>query len=211
MADDTTFCGVFDGHGPCGHLVARKVRDVLPLKLQSFLHGFQAKQNESGTTCFNGNMKKPDVVEFEKDGTTEDKMLSLWREAFLKSYKAMDKELKSHSNLDCFCSGSTAVTMVKQVCVCDINFAHIVCLYLGCTCSYTFSTLLSQLKGSNLFMGYIGDSRAVLGSKDDADSLVAIQLSVDMKPDLPSKSKFPITYQTSSLIMFSVSLLESQI
>lgn len=35
-------------------------------------------------------------------------------------------------------------------------------------------------------MGYIGDSRAILGSKDSSDSLVAVQLTVDLKPDLPS-------------------------
>lgn len=35
-------------------------------------------------------------------------------------------------------------------------------------------------------MGYIGDSRAILGSKDNSDSMVAIQLTVDLKPDLPS-------------------------
>ncbi|KAI5069965.1 hypothetical protein GOP47_0014308 [Adiantum capillus-veneris] len=29
----TIFCGVFDGHGPLGHLVARTVIDVLPMKL----------------------------------------------------------------------------------------------------------------------------------------------------------------------------------
>lgn len=45
----------------------------------------------------------------------EDQLGSLWRDAFLKSYKAMDKELRSHPTLDCFCSGSTAVTIVKQV------------------------------------------------------------------------------------------------
>lgn len=39
-------------------------------------------------------------------------------------------------------------------------------------------------------MGYIGDSRAVLGSKDCNDAMVATQLSVDMKPDLPSKTHF---------------------
>lgn len=27
----------------------------------------------------------------------------------------MDKELKLHPTVDCFCSGSTAVTLVKQV------------------------------------------------------------------------------------------------
>uniref|UniRef100_A0A5B6ZQF6 protein-serine/threonine phosphatase n=1 Tax=Davidia involucrata TaxID=16924 RepID=A0A5B6ZQF6_DAVIN len=156
MPEDVTFCGVFDGHGPHGHLVARKVRDALPLKLLSFLHSYESKQNGSSTTCCNGNLKS-DGGDFEKDGTMEDKVDSLWREAFLKSYKAMDKELRSHPNLDCFCSGSTAVTIVKQ--------------------------------GSNLFMGNIGDSRAILGSKDSNDSMVAIQLTVDLKPDLPREAE----------------------
>lgn len=115
MEEDMTFCGVFDGHGPYGHLVARKVRDVLPVKLQSFLHSCNSKQNESGLTCFNGNARKTDAGNCEDDDTAEDKLNSLWREAFLKSYKAMDKELRSHPHLDCFCSGSTAVTIVKQV------------------------------------------------------------------------------------------------
>ncbi|KAL0301516.1 UNVERIFIED_CONTAM: putative protein phosphatase 2C 52 [Sesamum radiatum] len=156
MAEDVTFCGVFDGHGPHGHLVARKVRDTLPLKLSSFLNSFGSKQNGSGANCCNGNMKS-DVADPVKDTSTEDRVESLWREAFLKSYKAMDKELRSHPNLDCFCSGSTAVTVVKQ--------------------------------GSNLFMGNIGDSRAILGSKDSNDSMVAIQLTVDLKPDLPREAE----------------------
>lgn len=39
-------------------------------------------------------------------------------------------------------------------------------------------------------MGYIGDSRAILASKDSNDSMVAIQLTVDLKPDLPSMFYF---------------------
>ncbi|KAL3631576.1 hypothetical protein CASFOL_024560 [Castilleja foliolosa] len=158
MTDDVTFCGVFDGHGPYGHLVSRKVRDTLPLKLSSFMNSFGSKKNGSGANCCNGNVKS-DVVDPAKDVTSdvEDKVESLWREAFLKSFKAMDKELRSHPNLDCFCSGSTAVTLVKQ--------------------------------GSNLFMGNIGDSRAILGSKDSNDSIVAIQLTVDLKPDLPREAE----------------------
>lgn len=35
-------------------------------------------------------------------------------------------------------------------------------------------------------MGNVGDSRAILGSKDSSDAMVAIQLTVDLKPDLPS-------------------------
>ncbi|XAR68032.1 Phosphoprotein phosphatase [Bertholletia excelsa] len=155
MPEDVTFCGVFDGHGPHGHLVARKVRDALPLKLLSFLHSCESKQNGSTTICCTGNLKSGGDP--EKDGATEDKADSLWKEAFLKSYKAMDKELRSHPNLDCFCSGSTAVTIVKQ--------------------------------GSNLYMGNIGDSRAILGSKDSNDSMIAIQLTVDLKPDLPREAE----------------------
>lgn len=158
LSEDAIFCGIFDGHGPHGHLVARKVRDALPLKLLSFLHSHVSKQNGSvKTTCFKGNTKPDNGGDMEKDGSTEDKVDSLWREAFLKSYKAMDKELRSHPNLDCFCSGSTAVTVVRQ--------------------------------GLNLFMGYIGDSRAILGSKDSSDSLVAVQLTVDLKPDLPREAE----------------------
>ncbi|KAK4369267.1 hypothetical protein RND71_013059 [Anisodus tanguticus] len=156
MAEDITFCGVFDGHGPHGHLVARKVRDALPLKLVSFLQSFDSKRNGSSGSCCNGNPNL-DVVEPDKDGGMEDKVDYLWREAFLKSYKAMDKELRSHPNLDCFCSGSTAITLVKQ--------------------------------GSNLFMGYIGDSRAIMASKDCNDSMVAVQLTVDLKPDLPKEAE----------------------
>ncbi|KAJ0447979.1 putative protein-serine/threonine phosphatase [Helianthus annuus] len=152
MADDVTFCGVFDGHGPHGHLVARKVRDTLPVKLFSYLDSYESKKNRSAT-CICGN------VDSGLDGGDgeEEKPELLWREAFLKSYKAMDKELKSHPNLDCFCSGSTAVTIVKQ--------------------------------GSNLFVGSIGDSRAIMASKDINDSLVAVQLTIDLKPDLPKAER----------------------
>ncbi|KAH9622316.1 hypothetical protein KSS87_020069 [Heliosperma pusillum] len=156
MTDDVTFCGVFDGHGPHGHLVARKVRDALPLKLVSFLNSCQSKEVGPSGTCCNGDLKS-DGVEAEKEGLVEDKLCSLWRDAFLKSFKSMDKELRSHPNVDCFCSGSTAVTIVKQ--------------------------------GSNLFMGNIGDSRAIMATKDSNDSLVAVQLTVDLKPDLPREAE----------------------
>ncbi|KAI4322641.1 hypothetical protein L6164_022315 [Bauhinia variegata] len=157
LSEDVIFCGVFDGHGPHGHLVARKVRDALPVKLLSFLHSGESRRNGSGKACFTGNVKSSDGGELEKDCSAEDKLNSIWRESFMKAYKAMDKELKSHPNLDCFCSGSTAVTMVKQ--------------------------------GSNLFMSNIGDSRAIMGSKDSNDSMVAIQLTVDLKPDLPREAE----------------------
>lgn len=179
MAEDVTFCGVFDGHGPHGHLVARKVRDVLPLKLMSFLQSVESKGNGSAADCSNENPES-EVLDPDKDQVNLDTQR---REAFLQSYKAMDKELRSQPNLDCFCSGSTAVTLVKQV-----SLVTFVMLYL-----LPFLSLLLFFfcfKGSNLYMGYIGDSRAILASKDDNDSMVAVQLTVDLKPDLPSMSLF---------------------
>ncbi|CAN8295757.1 unnamed protein product [Cochlearia groenlandica] len=154
MSKDVTFCGVFDGHGPNGHLVSRKVRESLPVKLLSFLNSVQSKQSGSTGT----RTTKLDCQEADKEECTEENKLNfLWEEAFLKSFNAMDKELRSHPNVECFCSGSTAVTIIKQ--------------------------------GSNLYMGNIGDSRAILGSKDSNDSMIAIQLTVDLKPDLPREAE----------------------
>jgi hypothetical protein len=43
------------------------------------------------------------------------------------------------------------------------------------------------VQGTDLYMAYIGDSRAVLGSRDCAGGgMVAVQLTVDLKPDVPS-------------------------
>ncbi|XLU46247.1 hypothetical protein S245_041061, partial [Arachis hypogaea] len=48
------------------------------------------------------------------------------------------------------------------------------------------STAVTIVKQESiLFMSNIGDSRAIMGSKDSNDSMVAIQLMIDLKPDLP--------------------------
>eukprot|EP00252_Welwitschia_mirabilis_P009663 TRINITY_DN2238_c0_g1_i4.p1 TRINITY_DN2238_c0_g1~~TRINITY_DN2238_c0_g1_i4.p1 ORF type:complete len:106 (+),score=15.68 TRINITY_DN2238_c0_g1_i4:265-582(+) len=37
------------------------------------------------------------------------------KESILKAFRVMDKELWLHPTIDCFCSGTTAVTLIKQV------------------------------------------------------------------------------------------------
>ncbi|KAF3660015.1 putative DNA repair protein recA -like protein 3, mitochondrial-like [Capsicum annuum] len=81
------------------------------------------------------------------------KVFQTLKESFLKAYKVMDRELRSYTNIDCFCSGTTAVTLVKQ--------------------------------GKNLVIGNIGNSRVVLATRGEDDSLTAVQLTVDLKPNLP--------------------------
>ncbi len=49
------------------------------------------------------------------------------------------------------------------------------------------------VQGKHLVIGNVGDSRAVLGTKDDKGAYVAVQLTVDLKPNLPSNDRV-ITY-----------------
>eukprot|EP00252_Welwitschia_mirabilis_P009662 TRINITY_DN2238_c0_g1_i2.p1 TRINITY_DN2238_c0_g1~~TRINITY_DN2238_c0_g1_i2.p1 ORF type:complete len:258 (+),score=49.78 TRINITY_DN2238_c0_g1_i2:757-1530(+) len=164
---NTIFCGVFDGHGPFGHLVARKVRDSLPLKLLSQLQA-DANDNDNFVNV-NGNVQSMDSEdstlppvdidpkEFpnSEDWEQHQHMFYTLKESILKAFRVMDKELWLHPTIDCFCSGTTAVTLIKQ--------------------------------GKDLVIGNIGDSRAVLGTRADDNLLNAVQLTVDLKPDLPSR------------------------
>ncbi|KAL1542556.1 putative protein phosphatase 2C 33 [Salvia divinorum] len=129
---DTTFCGVFDGHGRYGHLVAKRVRNFLPMKLSE--HWEDSMKSGSNSEIFHSV-----------------------KETFLDAFKVMDEELRIDPYFDCVCSGSTAVALVKQ--------------------------------GQDLIIGYIGDSRAVLGKRDANDACIPVQLTVDLKPDLPAEKK----------------------
>ncbi|XP_076931137.1 putative protein phosphatase 2C 33 [Bidens hawaiensis] len=158
---DTVFCGVFDGHGPFGHMVAKRVRDSLPLKLSAHwevnikntddvLREIVGGLNTEGTS-----VDSPDVNFEETDRVPE--IFQTLKESFLKAFKVMDRELSMYASVDCFCSGTTAVTLVKQ--------------------------------GQHLIIGNIGDSRAVLCTRDKDNSLVPVQLTVDLKPNLPEEAE----------------------
>lgn len=45
----------------------------------------------------------------------------------------------------------------------------------------------ASLQGSDVIIGNVGDSRAILGTMSDDGSLKAVQLTVDLKPNLPRK------------------------
>ncbi|XP_056845158.1 probable protein phosphatase 2C 33 [Raphanus sativus] len=166
---DTIFCGVFDGHGPFGHMVARRVRDNLPLKLSAYWEAKVPVEDplkpittaNSASNINNSEDASASFVSAEEEPrppeNTESELFQTLREAFLKAFKVMDRELKFHGSVDCFCSGTTAVTLIKQ--------------------------------GEYLVVGNVGDSRAVLGTRDDENGLVAVQLTVDLKPNLPAEEE----------------------
>ncbi|XP_020261551.1 probable protein phosphatase 2C 33 [Asparagus officinalis] len=165
---DTVFCGVFDGHGPFGHMVARRVRDSLPLKLSSHLEVKVGNVRENISITTAGSMNSEDSLslnleeesrasaDFEERDNYPEMFMGL-KQSFLKAFKVMDKELRVHPNIDCFCSGTTAVTLLKQ--------------------------------GQDLIIGNVGDSRAILGTRDQDDRLIAVQLTVDLKPNLPREAE----------------------
>ncbi|EOA38957.1 hypothetical protein CARUB_v10011374mg [Capsella rubella] len=158
---DTVLCGVFDGHGPFGHMVSKRVRDMLPftlstqLKKTSVTEQSGSKNGLESATCVDEE-QLCDLQPSEKDGKLLPEMYLPLKRALLRTCQQMDKELKMHPTIDCFCSGTTSVTVIKQ--------------------------------GKDLVVGNIGDSRAVLATIDQANALIAIQLTIDLKPDLPSES-----------------------
>lgn len=93
------FCGVFDGHGPSGHKVARYIRDSLPSKLSS-------------SSAISTNDIRWDA---EKDDESDNPIFDAWKDKFLNSFKEMDEELEGDGSIESYCSGTTAVTLVKQV------------------------------------------------------------------------------------------------
>lgn len=90
-------------------MVAKKVRDALPLKLTSqWVLTNNAKKGAADDT------NEAASYQDHKDNEHCELFMTL-KDSFLKAFKVMDKELKLHPRIDCYCSGTTAVTLVKQV------------------------------------------------------------------------------------------------
>jgi len=95
--EDTIFCGIFDGHGPWGHYVAKAVRDALPPSL--LCHWQEALTLAS---LIDGEKKLGDC------------RFDLWKQSYVAACAAVDDELRRSRRLDAVYSGSTALSIVKQ-------------------------------------------------------------------------------------------------
>nr|XP_004249617.3 probable protein phosphatase 2C 65 [Solanum lycopersicum] len=138
------FCGVFDGHGPLGHKVARYVRDMLPSKISISLKECDINKN-----------KIIENIENDEEFDQNFPLFDAWKSAYLKSFKEMDEQLGSEPSIESYSSGTTAVTLFKQ--------------------------------REHLFIGNLGDSRAIICTRDEKNQLVSKQLTVDLKPHLPNE------------------------
>ncbi|GMI85021.1 E Growth-Regulating 2 [Hibiscus trionum] len=97
---DMLFCGIFDGHGPWGHFVAKKVRESMP---SSLLCNWQE-------TLAQASLDPDTDLESDK----KQQRFHIWKHSYLETCAAVDHELKQHRKIDSFYSGTTALTIVRQ-------------------------------------------------------------------------------------------------
>ncbi|XP_009122858.1 probable protein phosphatase 2C 65 isoform X2 [Brassica rapa] len=90
--EDMIFCGVFDGHGPMGHKISRHVCDSLPSRVHS-------------------RIKASNI---SSQSRQEEGLFRELEEVLVTFFKRIDSELGLDSPYDSFCSGTTAVTVLKQ-------------------------------------------------------------------------------------------------
>lgn len=167
--EESVFLGVFDGHGPNGHLVASKVRDCLPslltLPIESLLEGCSTPHHHIHTPIKIINMDDPKTVDDPNENNLTGERNQVYvedndysdgiEEKFTAAFHKMDERLKMHPKISCMSSGTTAVAMLVQ--------------------------------GKDLVVGSVGDSRAILASRSEDGSFVAHQLTIDSKPDSPGE------------------------
>lgn len=139
--EGTIFCGIFDGHGPWGHYVAKAVRDSLPPSL--LCHWQEALALAS---LIDDGEKKLGDCQFD-----------LWKRSYVAACAAVDDELRRSRRLDAVQSGCTALSIIKQ--------------------------------GDLMIVANVGDSRAVLGTTSGDGAIAAVQLTVDLKPNLPQEKE----------------------
>ncbi|KAK8317427.1 hypothetical protein V6Z11_A13G106200 [Gossypium hirsutum] len=138
---DMVFCGVFDGHCPYGHMVAKKVRDHLPLKLSAHW-----EVNISSEDVLRG-------ISLNTAGSVNSEETALI---------SADEESRASVDLDVTEKNPEVFKTFKE-------------------------SFLKAFKGPYLVVGNVGNSRAVLATRDKDNSLKAVQLTVDLKPNLPAE------------------------
>ncbi|XP_057503265.1 probable protein phosphatase 2C 34 [Actinidia eriantha] len=98
--EDMMFCGIFDGHGPWGHFVAKRVRETMPTSL---LCNWQEALAEASVN-----------LSFDMESEKKPHGFNIWKRSYLKTCAAVDRDLGQHQKIDSFHSGTTALTIVRQ-------------------------------------------------------------------------------------------------
>nr|AFK42819.1 unknown [Lotus japonicus] len=106
--EDGAFCGVYDGHGRYGHIVSKMVNSHLPSLILS-----QGNAPVEINKIENGDDNTPSNFNTVEDDLAP-KNFQKWKRAIVSAFMVMDKLVKLQENLDCSCSGTTAVVVIRQ-------------------------------------------------------------------------------------------------
>lgn len=98
-----TFCGIFDGHGPWGHFVAKWVSKCLPSLL---LHNWQEILAVHSLGL--------DLDVKLRQLSIDAQHFHIWKQTYLRTCATIDQQLEQHPRLDSFDSGTTALVIVRQ-------------------------------------------------------------------------------------------------
>ncbi|KAF2313845.1 hypothetical protein GH714_018258 [Hevea brasiliensis] len=87
--EDIIFCGIFDGHGPWGHVVSKRVKESVP---SSLLCNWQ---ETLALTSLD--------IDFQMELDRDLHQFDIWKQSYLKT-AAIDQELNQHPDIDTFCN-----------------------------------------------------------------------------------------------------------
>jgi len=110
------FYGVFDGHVPWGHFVAKRVRKLVPT---IFLYNWQ--ENLAATSL---------DLDFKMEEDIHIHGLDVWKQSYIKTYVVVDQDLKQQIGFDSFLSGTTTLTIINKL----STFSIFKFLYILFTC-----------------------------------------------------------------------------
>lgn len=95
------FCGIFDGHGPWGHFVSKRVRKMMPSYV---LCNWQEETLALNSLAFNEETEKERSIH----------RFDMWKSSYMKACATVDEELEQYPGIDSFHSGTTALSIVRQ-------------------------------------------------------------------------------------------------
>ncbi|GER26645.1 protein phosphatase-2c [Striga asiatica] len=103
LGDRETFlCGVFDGHGPSGHMVAQYIRDILPAKISSLCKRWDIEERNN-----RDNEMSPEI-------NNKNQLFQSWKSRMINCFHEMDDELEANASIESYCSGTTSVIVLKK-------------------------------------------------------------------------------------------------
>ncbi|XP_061374916.1 probable protein phosphatase 2C 72 [Gastrolobium bilobum] len=107
---DAAYCGVFDGHGRNGHIVSK----IVSKRVFSLILNQKDAHSKIDDALEKGDENILNHVDKVEDDKGPNKNIQEWEEAILSAFRVMDKEVKLQENIDCSCSGTTAVVVIRE-------------------------------------------------------------------------------------------------